>query len=448
LVTPEPSTSVTYMGGRIGRRTILMSSLARKDEPRPQAVALPVVAADAVIAAALRTNADVAWIEPSPLDPESYVISMERAGHSLAQLTIDAQVATAVIARLAFIAKVDLSQPGPVTGMARLRDVEDRERDLVLTVRTGRDLRAEALFVSRTARPLLGVVTAELVPGDRVDHYRLLARLGVGAMGSVFAVEHVALERRYALKVLHRDTIGREKTTDRFLREARAAARLQHPHIVDVFDFGYLADGRPYFVMELLDGHSVAEIVGQGAMLAEQAVQIALQLGDALAAAHEGGVIHADVSANNVIVTGPDTDPRVKLVDFGLSELRDTREKFSNTEFVVGTPSYVAPEMLRGHSADELSDQYAFGVLLFEMLHGAPPFVGDSVARTCWMHLETPVPPVTSPLGELPIELVALVARCLQKTPAARYPDMRAVLADLASIARRFKQGGWRKWLP
>jgi len=426
-----------------------MPNLAREMERAVGAASPPVAAADAVIAAALRTGADVAWIEPSPLDAEHYVISMEQSGRSLAQITVDAQIGTAVIARLAFIAGVDLSQPGPVTGMTKLRDAEERERDLVLTVRTGRDLRAEALFLlARSSRPLLGVVTSELSPGDRIDHYRLIARLGAGGMGSVFAVEHVALERKYALKVLHRDTLGQDKTTERFLREARAAARLQHPHIVDVFDFGYLADGRPYFVMELLDGKSVATLVEDGALPAEHAVKIALQLGDALSAAHDGGVIHADVSANNVIVAGASDEGCVKLVDFGLSELRDAREQFANTDFVVGTPSYVAPEILRGLAADELSDQYSFGVLLFEMLHGAPPFVGDSVAQTCWMHLETPPPAVTSPYGALPAELVALTARCLQKTPAARYPDMHAVLADLATVARKFSQRGWRRWLP
>jgi serine/threonine protein kinase len=421
-----------------------MGNYARREQL--EARAAPVAATDAVIAAALRADADVAWIEPSPLEPESYIISMERAGHSLAQITVDAHVATAVIARLAFIANVDLSEPGPVTGMARLRDEEQRERDLVLTVRTGRDLRAEALFVTRTARPLLGVVTGELVPGDRVDHYRLIARLGAGGMGTVFSVEHVALERRYALKILHRDTVSHDRTSERFLREARAAARLRHPNIVDVFDFGYLPDGRPYFVMELLDGRSVADLVDDGALPPQRAIAIAMQLGDALAAAHDGGVIHADVSANNVILAGENDG--VKLVDFGLSEMRDAREKFTNTDFVVGTPSYVAPEMLRGQPAGELSDQYSLGILLFEMLHGAPPFIGETVAQTCWMHLEAPVPPVTSPYGALPPELVALVARCLQKTPAARYPDMRAVLADLSAVARKFSQRGWRKWLP
>lgn len=403
-------------------------------------------ATDAVIAAALRADADVAWIEPSPLEPESYVISMERAGHSIAQLVVDAHVATAIIARLAFIANVDLSEPGPVTGIARLRDLHDRERDLVLTVRTGRDLRAEALFVTRTARPLLGVVTNELVPGDRVDHYRLLSRLGAGGMGTVFAVEHVVLERRYALKVLHRDTVSGEQSSERFLREARAAARLHHPNIVDVFDFGYLPDGRPYFVMELLDGEAVAQLVARGALSPQRAIEIAMQLGDALATAHDGGVIHADVSANNVILAGP--HHAVKLVDFGLSELKDARDRFTDSDFVVGTPSYVAPETLRGLPANELSDQYSFGVLLFELLHGLPPFLGETVAQTCWMHLEAHVPAVTSPFGALPAELVSLVARCMQKTPAARYPDMRAVLADLATVARKFRQRGWRKWLP
>ncbi len=415
---------------------------------RVENVSAPVAAADALIAAALRAHADVAWIEPAldpSLDHESYILSMENRGHSLAQLTVDAHVATAIIARLAFIANVDLSESGPVTGIARLRDTDERECDLVLTVRTGRDLRAEALFVTRTPRPLLGVITSELAPGDRVDHYRLIERLGCGGMGTVFSVEHVALERRYALKVLHRDTVSRERTSERFLREARAAARLRHPHIVDVFDFGYLPDGRPYFAMELLDGKSIANVLTESALAPERAIQIALQLGDALATAHDGGVIHADVSANNVILSRSDN---VKLVDFGLSQLRDASESYTDSDFIVGTPSYVAPEMLRGRTADELSDQYSFGVLLFEMLHGAPPFLGDTVAQTCWMHLEAPAPAVSSPYGALPGELVALVARCMQKTPAARYPTMRAVLADLTAVARKFSQRGWRKWLP
>ena len=407
----------------------------------------PVAAADAVIACALRTDADVAWIEPSPLEPDSYVISMEQAGRSLAQVTVEAHVATAVIARLAFIAGVDLADPGPVTGVAKLRSHDERERDLVLTVRTGRDLRAEALFVQRTSRPMLGVITSELAPGDRVDHYRLISRLGSGGMGTVFACEHVNLERRYAIKVLHRETLSREKSTDRFLREARAAARLRHPHIVDVFDFGYLADGRPYFVMEVLDGKAIGDLAEKAAFRPERALTVALQLADALATAHEAGVIHADVSGNNVILL-EGADVRVKLVDFGLSELRDRTETLSTADYIVGTPQYVAPEILRGSPADELSDQYAFGALLYELLVGRPPFDGPTVEATCRMHLEDHAPVAVSPFGPVPQELTDVVARCLNKSAAARYPNMRAAAADLSAVARKFAQRGWRKWLP
>jgi serine/threonine protein kinase len=409
----------------------------------------PVAAADAVIACALRTGADVAWIEPSPLEAERYVVSMEQQGRQLAQVTVDAHVATAVIARLAYIAGVDLSEGGPVTGVAKLRGLDDRERDLVLTVRTGRDLRAEAMFVARTGRPSLGVLANEVAPGDRVDHYRLLSRLGTGGMGTVFAAEHVTLDRRYALKIMSRETIARDKETERFLREARAAGRLKHPNIVDVFDFGYLTDGRPYFVMELLDGKSIAEMlderrrIGHAALLPDRAVNFMIQLAEALATAHDGGVVHADVSSNNVIVID---DAKLKLVDFGLAELRDN--PLAASDYVVGTPDYVAPELLRGGQTDELSDQYSFGCLLFEMIHGEPPFEADSVAQTCRRHLDDPVPTLTSPHGALPAELIDLVARCLNKVPAARYPDMRAVAANLVAVARKLAHSGWRRFLP
>lgn len=411
----------------------------------------PVAAADAVIACALRTGADTAWIEPSPLESDRYVVSMEQQGRQLAQITVDAQVATAIIARLAYIAGVDLSEGGPVTGVAKLRGLDDRERDLVLTVRTGRDLRAEALFVARTGRPAMGIVASELAPGDRIDHYRLLSRLGTGGMGTVFAAEHLTLDRRYALKVMGRETMTRDKETERFLREARAAARIKHTNIVDVFDFGYLSDGRPYFVMELLDGKSLSEMLderrpsGPAALPPDRAVTLMAQLADALAVAHDGGVVHADVSGNNVILLDG-AQPIVKLVDFGLAELRDN--PLASSDYVVGTPDYVAPELLRGGQADELSDQYSFGCLLFELVHGEPPFVADTVAQTCRRHLDDPSPSLTSPHGALPQELIDLVARCLNKVPATRYPDMRAVASDLVAIARKLAHSGWRRFLP
>jgi serine/threonine-protein kinase len=262
----------------------------------------------------------------------------------------------------------------------------------------------------------------------------------------VYVVENTVLERRYALKVLHGQVVTRATATvDRFVREARAAARLHHPNIVDVFDFGYLDDGRPYFVMELLDGQSVTQLVESGPVPVEHAVAIAIELGDALAAAHESGVIHADVSSGNVLVSRGEP-LHVKLLDFGLAELKETRaDAQPPADEIHGTPRYIAPEMIRGLPASEHADQYAFGALLFEMLAGEAPFLGPTVHDTCVMHLQDPVPELHD---TVPHDLVAIVKRCLAKQPAARYPSMRAVVAELPGVLRRAGRQGWRRWLP
>jgi serine/threonine-protein kinase len=288
----------------------------------------------------------------------------------------------------------------------------------------------------------------DLAEGARVDHYRILVHLGSGGMGAVYLAEHAALSRRYALKVLHGNVLAKDASSvDRFLREARAAARIRHPHIVDVFDFGYLADGRPYFVMEVLDATSVSDLVESGALPIAQAVAIARQLGEALAAAHEAGVIHADVSASNVLVDTSADQVVTKLVDFGLAELRGARTAPSDSEVVFGTPCYIAPELIRGVPPDERSDQYSFGVVLFEMLAGRTPFFSDNIRELCMMHMKAPPPAVASPHGPLPEDLVKIVERCLAKSPAARFPNMRALLVELDAVARTVGRRGWRRWL-
>jgi serine/threonine-protein kinase len=267
-------------------------------------------------------------------------------------------------------------------------------------------------------------------------------------MGTVFQVEHVVLGRTYALKVLRGRVVERDaNAAQKFLREARTAARVRHPNIVDVFDFGYLPDGRPYFVMELLEGESLADRVGRGALPPAEVVSIARQLANALAAAHERGVIHADVTPSNALVVQSDGELHVKLVDFGLAELAGEGMHDDNPDFVIGTPAYISPEQLRGLAPTDRSDQYGLGAVLYELVCGRPPYQDDDLRTLCMMHIQAPIPPVESPLGPLPPRLADVITTCLQKSPNARFPGMRALITALDEIERVTDRRGWRRWL-
>ena len=303
------------------------------------------------------------------------------------------------------------------------------------------------MVVPRQRRQIGPISPVGPEPGDTVEHYRVLEFLGEGGMGTVYACEHIALGRTYALKVLRSKVVEREPTAaQRFLREARTAARVRHPNIVDVFDFGHLPDGRPYFVMELLEGESLTDRVSRGALPPAEVVTIARQLATALAVAHDRGVIHADVTPSNVFVVGGE-ELHVKLLDFGLAELAGEGLRDENPEFVLGTPAYISPEQLRGLPPSDRSDQYGLGAVLFELIVGHPPFMHNDLRSLCMMHIQPPVPPVESPHGPLPPKLVDLVTTCLQKTPQARFPGMRALLAALDEIERVTDRRGWRRWL-
>ena len=406
--------------------------------------------ADLLLAAAVRAHADAVYIEPMPTAPDSYVVTIERGATSLATIPIDATLGSAVIARLAFIADLDLAASHVSSGVVPVRSGH-REAEVVITVRPGNELRAD-LMVTRprgkgTGSSVLVLPAVGPSSGDTIGQYKVIDFLGEGGMGTVFSVEHIALGRKYALKVLRNRVVEREPTAaQRFLREARTAARVHHPNIVDVFDFGHVPDGRPYFVMELLEGESLATRVERGALPPAEVVAIARQLGEALAAAHDRGVIHADVTPSNVLVVGGE-DLHVKLVDFGLAELAGEGLRDEHPEFVLGTPAYISPEQLRGLAPTDRSDQYGLGAVLFEMLTGHPPFEHDDLRKLCMMHIQAPIPPVESPHGPLPPKLVDIVTTCLQKTPQGRFPGIRALLAALDEIERLTDRRGWRRWL-
>ena len=377
----------------------------------------PIEVADVVLDAALASNAELVRIEPGK---GCYTIAVARAGELLACSAIDDGLARDLIARLGFVCNVD----GGGTGRTRVRSRE-LQRDVVLTVVHGERPSAELLVLAGDA------TGRELAEGDRVGHYRVVAPIGAGGMGDVYECVHEALGRKHALKVLARRAQERDQMyVERFLREAQAVARLRHPHIVEIYDFGYLPDRRPYLVMELLAGVSLGDVLVGGPLPVAAALSVASQLAQALGAAHARGVVHGDVTPSNVLLD----DGHVTLIDFGLAQLREAQSTNEPADEVYGTPSYIAPEQVRGYGATEMTDQYAFGIVVHEMLAGAVPFTGVTTHDTCVAHLSAPVPPLESPFGPVSPRLDALIARCLAKNAADRWPSMEAVAMQLGKL--------------
>jgi serine/threonine protein kinase len=166
----------------------------------------------------------------------------------------------------------------------------------------------------------------------------------------------------------------------------------------------------------------------------------------ALAAVHDRGVIHADVTPGNALVVSADPI-HVKLVDFGLAAIAGEGMAEEESDFVLGTPAYISPEQLRGLPATDRSDQYGLGCVLFELLSGSPPYMHEDIRQLCLMHVQAPIPVVESPYGPLPPKLADVITTCLQKSPQARFPGMRAMLAALDEVERVTDRRGWRRWL-
>jgi serine/threonine protein kinase len=405
----------------------------------------PVRLAEIALAAAVRARVDAVFVEPGDDPQATYVFTFERAQEVVTRFEVDALCGAAVIARLAFIAGLELASGTASSAVVPVRSGE-RDADVVVTIRPGAGLRADLMVMpkQRTVRP-----GGPWQPkhGDVVGHYRLGELLGEGGMGTVYRVEHSVLGRQYALKVLRQRVVERAMTAaQRFVREARAAARVRHQNIVDVFDFGHFPDGRPYFVMELCEGESLIDLVRRGPLPVSEVVQIARQIGTALAAVHDRGVIHADVTPSNVLVVAA-SPIHVKLVDFGLAAIAGEVFAEEDSDFVLGTPAYISPEQLHGLPATERSDQYGLGCVLFELIAGHPPYQHANVRELCMMHIQAPVPVPTSPHGPLPGKLADVITTCLQKSPQQRFPGMRAMLTALDEVERVAERRGWQKWL-
>jgi serine/threonine protein kinase len=278
---------------------------------------------------------------------------------------------------------------------------------------------------------------APLAPGTVIaDRYRIDGVVGRGGMGTVYRAEHLALDRPVALKVLRAAHGARADIVQRFQREAVAASHIRHPGIVEVTDFGRTPEGRFYLAMEFIEGETLARRLARtGSLPVHEAVRRVRAIAEALGAAHARGIYHRDIKPENVLL-GP--GEMVKVVDFGIARLaegpRDARETAAGLIF--GTPNYMSPEQAAGQKQDGRSDIYALGVLLYELLTGAPPFLGASATHVLAAHLLTPAPrlPGDGADGPIPPGLADLVGQMMAKSPADRPSSMDEVVRALDAI--------------
>jgi eukaryotic-like serine/threonine-protein kinase len=270
-----------------------------------------------------------------------------------------------------------------------------------------------------------GVVEGRALGG----RYRMEALLAAGGMGEVWTARDLLLDRPVAVKVLGWALAADGRAAERLRREARAAARLEHPNIARVLDLGD-QDGRPYLVMELLEGESLAARIDRaGAMAPAEASRVAAAVADALEAAHRAGVVHRDVKPGNVFLT---SDGEVKVLDFGIASAAG--EAALTTGDLLGTPAYLAPERVLGHHATPAADTYALGVVLYELLAGRRPFQTGSDMGLAMAHLHARPTPVRLVVPSAPSFLVAACEQAMARDPSAR--------PSAAAFARFVRAGG------
>ena len=286
-----------------------------------------------------------------------------------------------------------------------------------------------------------------LEPGSQIGHYEIVAPLGVGGMGEVYRARDLRLGRMVAIKVMAASIQYDPDHVARFRQEASALSALNHPNIVTVFDIDQVGP-ITYIVMELVRGQSLRALLQAGALPLPMTLRLAVQIIEGLANAHEAGIVHRDLKPENVMVTD---DGLVKLLDFGLAKVAaattdETLSPVTQPGAVVGTATYMAPEQIRGRTADFHSDQFAVGLLLFEMATGQHPFRRDTWLATLTAIVTDTAPSVTGLNANAPPPLVWIVERCLSKSPADRYPSTRELARTMQSVEHQLLHSGSGSW--
>jgi len=275
-----------------------------------------------------------------------------------------------------------------------------------------------------------------LVGTTVLDKYVVEAALGSGAMGTVYRARHTRLARHVALKVMHDHLVPEPALLQRFYREAKAAARLQHPNVVPVLDVGETPDGKHVMVMELVEGTSLGELM-ETSLPPARILAIIRELLLGLEHAHAAGLVHRDLKPDNVLV---DRSGVARIVDFGIATFARTDEpldRLTGTGMIIGTPLYMAPEQARGEPVDHRADLYALGIILYEMLSGTSPFEGTAM-EVAVAKMDKDPPPMSERAPGIAVDRVldAYLAKLIARLPAERFPSARAALDVLDLYGR------------
>ncbi|HET7728746.1 MAG TPA: serine/threonine-protein kinase [Usitatibacter sp.] len=272
---------------------------------------------------------------------------------------------------------------------------------------------------------------------EKLGRYRVLKELGRGAMGVVYLAEDEVLQRTVAVKMIALTGSDPERDLHeaRFRQEARAAGGLSHPSIVTIYDVGREGDVA-FIAMEVVEGRELRELIRDGSLSLAQSVELAALMADALAFAHEHGIVHRDIKPGNIMVLA---DGRIKIMDFGIARLQEPTVK-TQTGVLLGSPQYMSPEQISGQALDGRADVFSLGVVLYEMLTGIKPFDATDLTQVLFWVVNMPAKPPSERRPGLPAVLDYIVARALKKSPDERYPTARELAADLRSCLEEVRE--------
>lgn len=260
-----------------------------------------------------------------------------------------------------------------------------------------------------------------MISASTVPNYTILGKVAQGAMGHIYRGRHATLEREVAIKFMDPGLVSDATCMERFLREARILASINHPNIVNVFDLGTTAEGQPYMVMEFVSGISLADRLRQGPIELPDVGRIVSQLLSALSTLHTAKIVHRDIKPSNVMLAEGRTP---KLLDFGIARATSLAS-MTNMGKTIGTPNYMSPEQAQGKPVGPASDLYSLGVVLYELLMGIPPFRADNPLSVLMMHIESPIPTLPT---SIPSRIRTVVARAMEKSPSRRYSSAEEML--------------------